>query len=163
MAPNDVNSQGNLSDRQLLALPHLISSKSVSEAAKLAGVDRKTIHRWLTDDQFSTAYEEQRDAVAFYARSGMRTLMLKALSVQAERLDSDDPKERARAAKEIMDYDKKTGTNHENQKLAYRLHNLIYNSENRMLKEQVIHAEVDQYLRSQERHRPGRPPSTGRK
>ena len=39
--------------------------------------------------------------------------MLKALSVQAERLDSDDPKERARAAKEIMEYDAKKAPKHE--------------------------------------------------
>ena len=37
--------------------------------------------------------------------------MLKALAVQVERVDSDDPKERARAAKEIMDYDAKTAPN----------------------------------------------------
>ena len=152
MASNGVNSQGKLSDRQLLALPHLITSTSVTEAAELSGVPLRTIQRWMNDEEFRAAYEEQRDAVAFYARSGMRTLMLKAMAIQAERLDSDDPKERARAAKEIMDYDKKTGTNHENQKLVYRLHNLIYNSENQMLKEQAIHAEVERYLRSQKRH-----------
>ena len=152
MAQNGSLSENELTDRQLNVIPHLISSSSVSEAADLAGVPRRTIHRWMNDKEFRAAYEEQRDAVAFYARSGMRTLMLKAMAVQAERLDSDDPKERARAAKEIMDYDKKTGTNHENQKLVYRLHNLIYNSENRMLKEQAIHAEVERYLRSQKRH-----------
>ena len=152
MASNGVNSQGKLSDRQLLALPHLVTSTSVTEAAELSGVPLRTIQRWMNDEEFRAAYEEQRDAVAFYARSGMRTLMLKAMAIQAERLDSDDPKERARAAKEIMDYDKKTGTNHENQKLVYRLHNLIYNSENQMLKEQAIHAEVERYLRSQKRH-----------
>ena len=152
MASNGVNSQGKLSDRQLLALPHLITSTSVTEAAELSGVPLRTIQRWMNDEEFRAAYEEQRDAVAFYARSGMRTLMLKAMAIQAERLDSDDPKERARAAKEIMDYDKKTGTNHENQKLVYRLHNLIYNSENQMIKEQAIHAEVKRYLRSQKRH-----------
>ena len=152
MASNGVNSQGKLSDRQLLAIPHLITSTSVTEAAELSGVPLRTIQRWMNDEEFRAAYEEQRDAVAFYARSGMRTLMLKAMAIQAERLDSDDPKERARAAKEIMDYDKKTGTNHENQKLVYRLHNLIYNSENQMLKEQAIHAEVERYLRSQKRH-----------
>ena len=81
MASNGVNSQGNLSDRQLLALPHLVTSKSVTEAAELSGVPLRTIQRWMNDEEFRTAYEEQRDAVAFYVRSGMRTLMLKALAV----------------------------------------------------------------------------------
>ena len=130
----------------------LVTSKSVTEAAELSGVPLRTIQRWMNDEEFRAAYEEQRDAVAFYARSGMRTLMLKALAIQAERLDSDDPKERARAAKEIMDYDMKTSTSHENQKLVYRLHNLIYDTEMQTRNESDIHAEVDEYLRSQERH-----------
>ena len=76
--------------------------------------------------------------------------MLKALSIQAERLDSDDPKERARAAKEIIDYDKTTARSHENQKLLNRLHRLIYNEEVRQ-DEPTVNAQVDQYLSSQER------------
>ena len=134
----------------MLAIPNLVSSKSVSEAAELAGVHRKTIHRWLNDEAFREAYEEQRDAVAFYARSGMRALMLKAMSIQAERLDSDDPKERARAAKEIIDYDMKASTSHENQKLVNRLHNLVYGVQNKMQDEHTVNAQVDRYLSSQE-------------
>ena len=152
MASNGVNSQGNLSDRQLLALPHLVTSKSVTEAAELSGVPLRTIQRWMNDEEFRTAYEEQRDAVAFYARSGMRTLMLKALSVQAERFDSDDPRERTRAAKEIMDYDAKTAPKHESQKLLNRLHSVIYSTDNRILDQPTINSELEQYLNSHDRH-----------
>ena len=151
MLQNASVSEENLSDKQLQAIPLLISSKSVSEAAELAGVHRTTINRWLRDQKFRAEYEEQRDATAFYARSGMRALMLKAVAIQAERLDSDDPRERARAAKEIIDYDTKTSTNHENQKLVYRLHNLIYSVENPLQDERMINAEVDDFITSQER------------
>ena len=152
MASNGVNSQGKLSDRQLLALPHLVTSTSVTEAAELSGVPLRTIQRWMNDEEFRAAYEEQRDAVAFYARSGMRTLMLKALAVQVERLDSDDPKERARAAKVIMDYDVKTAPKHESQKLLNRLHSFIYSTDNRVLDQPTINFELEQYLNSH--HRP---------
>ena len=77
--------------------------------------------------------------------------MLKALAIQAERLDSDDPKERARVAKEIIDYDVKTSTSHENQKLLNRLHRLIYNVEDDRQDEPAVNDQVDQYLSSQER------------
>ena len=130
MEQNGTLSENELSERQLIAIPHLVSSKSISEAAELAGVGRTTIHRWLNDDTFRAAYEEQRDAVAQYARSGMRSLMLKALSIQAQRLDSDDPKERARAAQAIMDYDRQTARTHENQKVIDRLHNLMFGPDN---------------------------------
>ena len=136
----------------MLAIPHLVSSKTASEAAELVGVNRKTIYRWLDDPAFRDEYDRQRDAVANFARSSMRALMLKALAIQAERLDSDDPKERARVAKEIIDYDSKTSTSHENQKLVNRLHRLIYNVEDDRQDEPAVNAQVDKYLSSQERH-----------
>ena len=135
----------------MLAIPHLVSSETASETAELVGVNRKTIYRWLDDPTFREECDRQRDAVANFARSSMRALMLKALSIQAERLDSDDPKERARAAKEIIDYDTKTATSHENQKLVNRLRRLIYNEEERR-DVPTVNAQVDQYLSSQKRH-----------
>ena len=150
MQQDATNSEKELSERQVLAIPHLVSAKSASETAELIGVNRTTIYRWMDDPTFRDEYDRQRDAVATFARDGMRTLMLKALSVQAERFDSDDPKERARVAKEIIDYDSKTAANSENQKLLKRLHRLIYNEEVRQ-DEHTINAEVEQYLTSQER------------
>ena len=150
MSQNATNSEKELSERQVLAIPHLVSAKSASETAELVGVNRTTIYRWMDDPDFRDEYDRQRDAIADFARAGMRTLMLKALSVQAERLDSDDPKERAHAAKEIIDYDSKTAMNRENQKLLNRLHRLIYNEEVRQ-DEPTVNAQVDQYLSSQER------------
>ena len=151
MQQDATNSEKELSERQVTAIPHLVSSKSVSETAELVGVNRTTIYRWLDDPTFRDEYDRQRDAVANFARSSMRALMLKALAIQAERLDSDDPKERARVAKEIIDYDVKTSTSHENQKLLNRLHRLIYNVEDDRQDEPAVNAQVDQYLSSQER------------
>ena len=152
MQQDATNSEKELSERQVTAIPHLVSAKSVSETAELVGVNRTTIYRWLDDPTFRDEYDRQRDAVANFARSSMRALMLKALAIQAERLDSDDPKERARVAKEIIDYDVKTATSHENQKLLNRLHRLIYNVEDDRQDEPAVNAQVDQYLSSQERH-----------
>lgn len=147
MPQNAPLSEKTLSHKQLQAIPHLISSKSASEAAERAGVNRKTIYRWLNDDTFRAAFEEERDAVAQYARSGMRSLMLNALSVQAERLESDDPRERARAAQAIMDYDTKTARTHENQKVIDRLHNLMFGPDNQPQDARERSAHVDQHVR----------------
>ena len=148
MSQDVTNSEKELSEKQVLAIPHLVSAKSVSETAELVGVTRRTVYRWMDDPTFREEYDRQRNAVASFARSGMRTLMLKALSVQAERFDSDDPKERARAAKEIMDYDAKTAPKHESQKLLNRLHSVIYSTNNRVLDQPTINSELEQYLRS---------------
>ena len=147
MVQNGTLSEKELSEKQLIAIPHLVSSKSISQAAEFAGVGRTTIYRWLNDDTFRAAYEEQRDAVAQYARSGMRSLMLKALSIQAERLESDDPKERARAAQAIMDYDTKTARTHENQKVIDRLHNLMFGPKNQPKDARSRSAHVDRHVR----------------
>ena len=120
--------------------------------ADFIGVNRRTVYRWMDDPAFREEYDRQRDAVAGFARAGMRTLMLKALSVQAERFDSDDPRERTRAAKEIMDYDAKTAPKHESQKLLNRLHSVIYSTDNRILDQPTINSELEQYLNSHERH-----------
>ena len=152
MSQDVTNSEKELSERQVLAIPHLVSAKSVSETAELIGVNRRTVYRWMDDPAFREEYDRQRDAVAGFARSGMRTLMLKALSVQAERFDSDDPRERTRAAKEIMDYDAKTAPKHESQKLLNRLHSVIYSTDNRILDQPTINSELEQYLNSHDRH-----------
>ena len=154
MEQNGTLSENELSEKQLIAIPHLVSSKSISEAAELAGVGRTTIYRWLNDDEFRAAYEEQRDAVALYARSGMRSLMLKALAIQAERLDSDDPKERAQASKAIMDYDTKTARTHENQKVIDRLNNLMFGPDNQPTDARTRSAQVDHDVVSFERRLP---------
>ena len=151
MQQDATNSEKELSEKQVLAIPHLVSANSASETADLIGVNRTTIYRWMDDPTFREEYDRQRDAVAKFARTGMRALMLKALTIQAERLDSDDPRERARAAREVFDYDTKTVTNHENQKLINRMHHLIYNDENPPHDERNINAQVDEYLSTQER------------
>ncbi len=148
MQHHATNSEKELSEKQVLAIPHLVSAKSFGETAELVGVNRTTIYRWMDDPTFREEYDRQRDAVASFARASMRSLMLKALSVQAERLDSDDPRERARAAKAIMDYDAKTAPKHESQKLLNRLHSVIYSTNNRVLDQPTINSELEQYLNS---------------
>ena len=148
MQHHATNSENELSKKQVLAIPHLVSAKSVSETAELIGVNRTTIYRWMDDPTFREEYDRQRDAIASFARDGMRALMLKALVIQAERLDSNNAKERARAAKEIIDYDAKTAPKHESQKLLNLLHSVIYSTDNRILDQPTINSELEQYLRS---------------
>ena len=135
-----------LSDRQVLALPHLTSSQSLNDAAQNAGVTPRTVQRWMNDPAFREEYERQRDEIARYARSGLRALLFKALSIQVERLDSDDPKERARAGQAIMDYDRQTARTHENQKVIDRLHNLMFGPDDQPTNASERSAHVDQHV-----------------
>ena len=154
MSSNVANSKKKLSDRQVLALPHLTSSQSLNDAAQNAGVSPRTVQRWMNDPAFREEYERQRDEITLYARSGLRALLFKALSIQAQRLDSDDPKERARAAQAIMDYEMKTARTHENQKVIDRLHNLMFGPDNQPTDEHERTDHLDQHVRSFESRLP---------
>ena len=57
MQQNATLSEKELSEIQEIAIPHLVSSKSVSEAAKLVGVNRTTIYRWMDDPTFREEYD----------------------------------------------------------------------------------------------------------
>ncbi len=52
MEQNGAEKRPPLSDKQLTALPYFFSFRSLSEAARLANVERTTIYRWMHDDSF---------------------------------------------------------------------------------------------------------------
>ena len=118
-----------LSQRQLLAIPYLTASPTFTEAAEKLGVSRKTIYRWLNDPDFRQAYERQREETAALATSEIRSLMLKAAVVLAERLESDDPEERARASRDVMTYGLKVADSEANRRVVERLNRIISNVE----------------------------------
>lgn len=54
---------GGLTDRQLKAIPHLITSTSQDKGCKAAGISRGTLHEWLKDPAFKAEFKSQRDQV----------------------------------------------------------------------------------------------------
>ena len=136
MKQNVTGKSSELSDRQLLALPYLTTSKSQTEAAESAGISRMTLHRWLNEPAFRETYQRQREEAAALATTEIRALMLKAAVVLAERLDSDNPEERARASRDVMTYGLKVADAEANRKAVERLNRLISNVE----KEDDYHA-----------------------
>ena len=114
-----------LSDSQVQALPYMTSSRTFSEAAEKAGISRRTINRWMNDPAFREEYQRHRDEAGAIARAAIRGLMLDAVSVIAERLDSDDPKERVRAAKTILSFDTKTAAVDSNRKVVNHINRIM--------------------------------------
>ena len=114
-----------LSDRQVHALPFMTSSRTFAEAAEKAGISPRTIHRWMNDPAFREEYQRQRDEAGSIARAAIRGLMLEAVSVLAERLSSEDPQERVRAAKTILNFDTKTAAVDSNRKVVNHLNRIM--------------------------------------
>ena len=91
-----------LTEKQLVALPHLAAAATLSEGARLASIGRTTLHRWMQDDNFRRALETTRAEAADLARTELQGLMLKAVHVIAESLDHPRADIRLRAASAAM-------------------------------------------------------------
>jgi hypothetical protein len=55
-----VTATRKLTSRQTRAIEALMSSPSITAAAKASGISASTIHRWLRDDVFQNSYLESR-------------------------------------------------------------------------------------------------------
>jgi hypothetical protein len=97
---------GNLSARQLLALPIIAGEPSIEGVAEKVGVTRKTIYEWLKQEPFKRALEEARME---YVESGFRTMRLAAKQAAdkiVKHVDSTDEKVSLRAAEDIIEFAK---------------------------------------------------------
>ena len=99
---DDTTESTSLTPRQLATLPYLIASPSVSEAAALAKIGRKTLCRWMADPEFRHKLERMRAEAADLARTELNGLMLKGIVVLANAMDDPDPVIRLRAARDTV-------------------------------------------------------------
>lgn len=98
MGQIETNGTASLTDKQLQALPYIVTSPSVSEAAKLAEVARSTLYRWMENDEFRRELERLRSEALELAHAELKGLMLKATQVVGESMDDANPLVRLRAA-----------------------------------------------------------------
>ena len=99
--PTDEPSDGDsaaLTHRQITALPYLVASPTVKEGARLAGISRRTVHRWMEDDDFRDQFERLRDEALSLAHVELKGLTLKGTGVLAEMLEDPSSNIRLRAA-----------------------------------------------------------------
>ena len=92
-----------LKGKQLAALAALLSEPTIERTAKTAGVDAKSIYRWLREDAgFQRKYRPQR-AVVTQAMSVLMKMTMKGLAVINRTLDSENEVLAYRAAVDIYD------------------------------------------------------------
>ena len=95
MSQNESENSTNLTPRQVRALPYLVTSPTVAEAAREAEVARATLYRWMNDPVF-------RDEAASVAKLELKGLMYKAVAVFADAMEHPNPFVRLRAAQSTM-------------------------------------------------------------
>ncbi len=92
----------NLTQRQVLALPHLLRPGPITEQARNAGISRNTLYRWLEDQNFRECLERLREETLRFSQSEFQAITLKAVDAINDALDSNDIRIRLQAARIIM-------------------------------------------------------------
>ena len=92
----------NLTQRQILALPHLLRPGPIIEQARNAGISRNTLYRWFEDENFRECLERLREETLRFSQSEFQAITLKAVEAINDALDSNDIRIRLQAARIVM-------------------------------------------------------------
>lgn len=68
-----------LTNRQLLAMPHIIASFSIEDASQKAKVSRSTLYNWLKEGNFKAELKRQRDEIVRNALDRLKSAITKAV------------------------------------------------------------------------------------
>ena len=93
-----------LTDRQIKALPHLVSSATYTEGCKKAKVNKTTLYKWLRIPEFKAELGRQRDEVAAEAFEMLSQGLTKAVEALVGLLDNKDDRLKRLAAKDIIEH-----------------------------------------------------------
>ena len=98
------NKNSGLTARQRMALPILASAPSVAVAARLSDVGRRTLHRWLQDDDFRQELAQLHQESAELARTQLQGLTLQAILALGDALEDPNPDVRMRAIRTALSF-----------------------------------------------------------
>jgi len=91
-----------LNNRQLKAIPILISCDTVEEAAQLIGIARTTIYSWLEKEEFKQAVTSARRKLLDKAMNKLLNVSMKAVRTLENLLDADSESVRRAAANDVL-------------------------------------------------------------
>ena len=97
-------SESKLTDRQLKAIPFIVTSPTYTEGIQKAGVNRTTFYKWLKAPEFKTELNRQRQEVATEAFGVLQQSLTKATETLAGMLDSKDDKLKRLTANDIINH-----------------------------------------------------------
>ena len=107
--------------RQQFALQIMAETPSISEAARQSKIARKTLYRWLEDDDFRQELSRLHQEAAELAREETQSLMLQGVAVLAASMKDPDKAIRLRAARYALTFAHQVA---EAEKMKQELHDL---------------------------------------
>jgi hypothetical protein len=93
-----------LSPKKKRAIEALVSAKDKRASAEAAGVNERTIYRWLGEPAFKTGLNDAEAELEASARRELLSRQKKAIEVIETVMVSNRPAEALRAAQTILDY-----------------------------------------------------------
>ena len=103
MTKSDIKQE--LTDKQVKAIPHLITSKTLKAGCKKAKISRQTLYDWLKDPAFKVEFRSQRDVIIEEAIEDLKGNLTKATDALIDLLNNTDNDSLKRyVAKDIIDY-----------------------------------------------------------
>ncbi len=101
----DVSQDGQLLPKQQKALAALLTEPTILAAADKVGVNERTLHRWLEEPAFDTAYRTARREAVRQAIARLQQVSSAAVSVLETVMNDGDEKgaTRVAAAKTVLE------------------------------------------------------------
>ncbi|HUW19240.1 MAG TPA: phBC6A51 family helix-turn-helix protein [Sedimentisphaerales bacterium] len=93
-----------LTERQLKAIPLIVTSATYTEACKKAGLNRTTLYEWLKIPEFKVELDRQRDEVTSEAFGVLSQSLTKAVETLVGLLDHKDDRLKRLTAKDIIEH-----------------------------------------------------------
>jgi phage terminase small subunit len=93
-----------LTERQLKAIPHLVSCPTYTECCEKAKINKTTLYKWLKEPVFKAELDRQRDEVAAEAFGILSQALTKAVETLVDLLDNNDARLKRLAAKDVVDF-----------------------------------------------------------
>ena len=91
-----------LTPKQMLAIPYIVSEPSLRKGARAAHIGRNTLTRWMHDPGFRAEIEQARRHVADLAFAEINGLALKSVIALADLLENPDPRVRNAAIRTAL-------------------------------------------------------------
>lgn len=95
------NRQG-LSNKQLRAIPIILSCKSIAEGCERIKISRESFYSWLRDPVFKAEFIKQRQEIIDLALHELKASTSEAVTVLRELLKAEDESVRLRTAQSIL-------------------------------------------------------------
>jgi hypothetical protein len=107
-----------LTDRQIKAIPFLVTSATYTEGCKKARINKTTLYKWLREPVFKKELDRQRDLVAAEAFGLLSQALTKAVENLVELIGNKDVRVRRLACKDLIEFFLR---HKENEELAERM------------------------------------------